>query len=209
MGLFVLAAIFFLTAWSFSYWQAWMYLATLFIPMLFVLAYMLNNAPDLLERRMRMREHESEQKQLIKISYIIFILTFLLPGFDVRYGWSQMPAFVAIAADLIVFLGYGIFYIVVRENQYASRVIEVDTTQHVISSGPYAVVRHPMYTGLLLLYIFSPIALGSYWAVIPVICMVPIMVGRIFNEEKVLTRDLKGYSEYLIKVRYRLIPGIW
>jgi len=186
-----------------------MYLATLFIPMLFVLAYMLKNAPDLLERRMRMREHESEQKQLIKISYIIFMLTFLLPGFDVRYGWSQMPAFVAIAANLIVLLGYGIFYIVVRENQYASRVIEVDTAQQVISSGPYAVVRHPMYAGLLLLYIFSPIALGSYWAVIPVICMVPIMVGRIINEEKVLTRDLKGYSEYLLKVRYRLIPGIW
>jgi protein-S-isoprenylcysteine O-methyltransferase Ste14 len=205
----VLLAMFFLPAGTFAYWEAWVYLAVLFIPMLLVLIYLLKNDPGLLERRMKMREREAEQKLIVKLSYFHFLLAFLLPGFDKRFGWSNVPAGAVVIADILVLLGYGTFFLVLRENRYASRIIEVEQGQKVISSGPYAMVRHPMYLGLLLLYIFSPLALGSYWAMIPAILIIPIIVARIRNEESVLARDLRGYQEYMQKIRYRLIPGIW
>jgi protein-S-isoprenylcysteine O-methyltransferase Ste14 len=177
--------------------------------MLLVLIYLLKNDPGLLERRMKMREREAEQKLIVKLSYFHFLLAFLLPGFDKRFGWSNVPAGAVVIADILVLLGYGTFFLVLRENRYASRIIEVEQGQKVISSGPYAMVRHPMYLGLLLLYIFSPLALGSYWAMIPAILIIPIIVARIRNEESVLARDLGGYQEYMQKIRYRLIPGIW
>ncbi len=205
----VLLAMFLLPAGTFAYWEAWGYLAILFIPMSFVLNYLLKNEPELLERRMRMREKEAEQKLIIKFSYLYFLLTFLLPGFDKRMGWSNVPAGVVIAADIFVLIGYGIFLLVLRENRYASRIIEVEQEQKVISSGPYAIVRHPLYLGVSLMYILSPLALGSYWAMIPSILIIPILVLRIKNEESVLLRDLKGYPEYMQKTKHRLLPGIW
>lgn len=208
-ALLVLSAMFFLPAWTFAYWQAWIYLAILFIPMLFVLVYLFRNDPELLARRMKTREREAEQKLIVKISFIPFLLAFLLPGFDVRLGWSHVPAGVVIAADILVLLGYGIVFLVFRENSYTSRVIEVEQGQKVVSSGPYAVVRHPMYLGILIMYVISPLALGSYWAVLPALLTIPVLVARIRNEENVLARDLKGYQEYKLRTRYRLIPGIW
>jgi protein-S-isoprenylcysteine O-methyltransferase Ste14 len=205
----VLFAFFFLPAGTFSYWEAWAYMAIIFIPMLLVLAYLLKNDPDLLERRMKMRERETEQKLIVKLSVFQFLLAYLLPGFDQRFGWSNVPAAVVIVAELLVLLGYGIFFLVLRENRYASRVIEVEQEQQVISSGPYKIVRHPMYLGLLAFYIFSPLALGSYWAMIPALLIVPIFIARIRNEEIVLSRDLKGYQEYMQRTPNRLIPGIW
>ena len=205
----VLFAMFFLPAGTLAYWEAWGYLAILFIPMSFVLNYLLKNEPELLERRMRMREKEAEQKLIIKFSYLYFLLTFLLPGFDKRMGWSNVPAGVVIAADILVLIGYGIFLLVLRENRYASRIIEVEQEQKVIRSGPYAIVRHPLYLGVSLMYILSPLALGSYWAMIPSILIIPILVLRIKNEESVLLRDLKGYPEYMQKTKHRLLPGIW
>ena len=205
----VLSAVFFLPAGTFAYWEAWVYLAILFIPMLFVVIYLLKNDRELLARRMKMREREAEQKLIIKLSYIPFLLAFLLPGFDKRFGWSNVPVGVVVLADILVLLGYGIVFLVFRENRYASRIIEVEQEQTVISSGPYAIVRHPMYLGSLLLYILSPLALGSYWAMIPAILIIPIIVARIRNEESVLARDLNGYQEYMQKTGYRLIPGIW
>ena len=205
----VLSAVFFLPAGTFAYWEAWVYLAILFIPMLFVVIYLLKNDRELLARRMKVREREAEQKLIIKLSYIPFLLAFLLPGFDKRFGWSNVPVGVVVLADILVLLGYGIVFLVFRENRYASRIIEVEQEQTVISSGPYAIVRHPMYLGSLLLYILSPLALGSYWAMIPAILIIPIIVARIRNEESVLVRDLNGYQEYMQKTRYRLIPGIW
>jgi len=202
-------AIFFLTAGTFLYWEAWAYLATLIAPMLLVTAYLLKNDPGLLERRMRMREKIVEQKLIIMLSYIPFLFAYILPGFDKRFGWSNVPAVVVIIADCSVLIGYGIIFLVFQENSYTSRIIEVEQGQTVIQSGPYAVVRHPMYIGAIFLYFFSPLALGSGWAMIPVIFFIPILVARILNEEKVLARDLKGYKEYMQKVRYRLIPGIW
>jgi len=205
----VLSAVFFLPAGTFAYWEAWVYLAILFIPMLFVVIYLLKNDRGLLARRMKMREREAEQKLIIKLSYIPFLLAFLLPGFDKRFGWSNVPVGVVVLADILVLLGYGIVFLVFRENRYASRIIEVAQEQTVINSGPYAIVRHPMYLGSLLLYILSPLALGSYWAMIPAILIIPILVARIWNEESVLARDLNGYQEYMQKTRYRLIPGLW
>jgi protein-S-isoprenylcysteine O-methyltransferase Ste14 len=205
----LLLAMFFLPAGTFAYWEAWVYLTVLLIPMLLVLIYLLRNDPELLERRMRMSEKESEQKLIIKISYLYYLVVFLLPGFDKRFGWSNVPVVVVIVADILVLVGYGIFFLVLKENRYASRIIEVEQEQKVISSGPYAIVRHPMYVGVSLMYIFTPLALGSYWAAIPSLLIIPLLVARIRNEESVLGRELKGYKEYMQKTKYCLIPGIW
>jgi protein-S-isoprenylcysteine O-methyltransferase Ste14 len=208
-GFFVLGGMFFLPAGTFAYWEAWTYIAVLFIPMFFVFIYLIKNEPELLARRLKMKEKEAEQSLIIKLSYIPFLIAFLLPGFDKRFGWSNVPVVVIIISDILVLLGYGIFFLVLKENPYASRIVEVEPEQTVITSGPYAKVRHPMYSGVLLLYIFSPLALGSYWAIIPTIFIIPVILARILNEEKILARDLKGYKEYMQKTRYRLIPGIW
>lgn len=205
----ILFTMFFLPAGTFAYWEAWVYLTILLIPMILVLIYLVKNDPGLLERRMRMREKEAEQKLIIKISYLCFLLVFLLPGFDKRFEWSSAPVVVVIVADVLVLLGYGIFFLVLRENRYASRIIEVEQEQKVIRSGPYAIIRHPMYLGVSLMYILSPLALGSYWAMIPSLLIIPLLVARIRNEESLLGRELKGYQEYVQKTKYRLIPGIW
>lgn len=208
-GIPVLMLLLFLPAGTWNYWQAWVYLAVLFTPMLFALVYMLKVAPDLLERRMRAREKESVQKGIITVSLVYFLVVFMLPGLDQRFGWSDVPTAVIIAADLIVLLGYGIVLLVFRENRYASRVVEVEQEQSVISSGPYSIVRHPMYVGMLLMYISSPLALGSWWALLPALLMIPILMARIRNEEIVLVRDLPGYTAYMQQVKYRLLPGVW
>lgn len=209
LSIIVLFAIFFIPAGTFAYWQAWIYLVVLLCPFVFVLIYLFKNAPDLLERRMHVREREKEQNIIVKSSYLFFLLAFLLPGFDFRFGWSHIPAALVIAADVLVFAGYMFVFLVFRENQYASRVIEVEEEQQVISTGPYALVRHPMYLGSVVMYLVSPIALGSYWAFIPALFILPILILRLLNEEKVLERDLKGYKEYMAKVKYHLFPGIW
>jgi protein-S-isoprenylcysteine O-methyltransferase Ste14 len=209
IGISLLSAMFFLSAGTFAYWEAWVYLAVLFIPISLILSYFLKNDPELLERRMRMKEKEKSQKLIVKISYLYFFLTFLLPGFDKRFGWSDVPVVVVIIADILVMFGYGIFSLVLRENRYASRIIEVEKDQKVISSGPYAIVRHPMYLGILIMYTFSPLALGSYWAIIPAIMIIPILVARVWNEEHILAKELNGYQKYMQKTKYRLIPGIW
>ena len=140
---------------------------------------------------------------------LFFFAAFLIPGFDKRFGWSSVPLEVIIIADAIVVGGYLLFVIVLRENRYASRIIEVEKKQKVITTGPYAFVRHPMYSGVLLMYGFSPLALGSYWGMIPNALLILLIVARIRNEEKVLKQELEGYREYTQKVKYRLVPGIW
>jgi protein-S-isoprenylcysteine O-methyltransferase Ste14 len=204
-----LLAMFFLPAGTWTYWEAWVYLAIVFIPMVLALIYFIKKFPEVLERRMRMREKESGQKLIAKLFFLYFLLIFLLPGFDKRFEWSDSPVGVVIVADILVLVGYGFIVLVVRVNQYASRIIEVEQGHQIITHGPYAIVRHPMYAGGLLLYLFSPLALGSYWAMIPALLIIPLLVARILNEEKVLVRDLDGYEEYLQSTRYRLIPGLW
>ena len=201
----LLAAMFFLPAGTWNYWQAWLYLAVLLIPMGWTLAHYLKKDPELLERRMRTREKERRQRVIIFLSYPVFLAAFLLPGLDRRYGWSRVPVGLVLLANLVVLAGYLLFLRVLKENRFLSRVVEVDARQSVIDTGPYAVVRHPMYAGILPLYLFSPLALGSFWALIPAAFLPLIIIARIFNEEKVLCRELPGYADYLRRVRFRLI----
>jgi protein-S-isoprenylcysteine O-methyltransferase Ste14 len=205
----LLAAIFFIPAGTLDYWEAWVYCAVLFIPLLFVLAYLLKKDPELLARRMRLKEKQSTQRLVVGISGILFLIGFLIPGLDHRFGWSHIPVEAVLAADLLVILGYTLVFLVFRENPFTSRVVEVEAGQQVISTGPYALVRHPMYLGTSIMWIATPVALGSYWA-LPVFLIMPlVLVFRIRNEEEVLLRELPGYREYLQKARYRLVPGIW
>jgi protein-S-isoprenylcysteine O-methyltransferase Ste14 len=209
LGIVVLGLIFFLSAGTIRYWHAWVFLAILFIPMFFVLLYLVKYDPALLERRMRTKEKEVPQKLVIKLSTIPFLAAFLIPGLDYRFGWSSVPFVVIIAADIMVFCGYIFFFLVLRENSYASRVVEVDKEQKVISTGPYAYTRHPLYLAVLTIYLFGPLALGSFWALIAMIPLPFVLILRIKNEENLLKRELAGYDEYTAEVRYRLIPGIW
>jgi protein-S-isoprenylcysteine O-methyltransferase Ste14 len=199
----------FLPAGTLDYWQAWIYCAVLFIPMFFVVFYFLKKNPELLERRMRMKEKEEKQKTIIKIGYILFFIGFIIPGLDYRYHWSDVPDLIVISANAIVLAGYIFFFFVLRENSYASRIIEVEKGQKVITTGPYAIVRHPMYMGVLLMYLFTPLALGSYWAIFFFLPLFPLIVVRLLNEEEVLLRELPDYKEYCLKTRYHLIPFIW
>jgi protein-S-isoprenylcysteine O-methyltransferase Ste14 len=209
LGIPALLLILFLPAGTFDYWQAWTYLAILLIPMSIVMIYFLKTAPEFLVRRMKLKEKESEQKIIVKLALIPFLLAFILPGIDMRLGWSNVPILIIVAAEILVCVGYIFVILVFKENRYASRIIEVEKGQKVIQSGPYRLVRHPMYLGSTLMYVASPLALGSYWAIIPATFIIPILIARILNEESVLTKELEGYSEYKLKTKYRLIPGIW
>jgi protein-S-isoprenylcysteine O-methyltransferase Ste14 len=209
MALILVGLMLFLPAGSLNYWEAWIYCGVIFIPMFFVVFHFLKKDPELLERRMRLREKEDKQKAIIKIAFFFFFIGFLIPGLDHRYHWSNVPVALVIAADIIVFLGYLLFFFVLRENSYASRIIEVEKEQKVITTGPYAIVRHPMYLGVLLMYLFTPLALGSYWALIFFLPLLPLIILRLLNEEEVLSKELPGYQEYCRKTRYRLFPFIW
>jgi protein-S-isoprenylcysteine O-methyltransferase Ste14 len=208
-GFVILLGVFLLSAGTMAYWEAWAYLAILFLPMTLVFVYLLKHDPELLERRMRTKEKEAEQSRIIKLGWVCYVLAFLLPGFDRRFDWSHVPVVAVAAADLLVLLGYGLFIRVLRENSYASRVVEVEQGQRVVTTGPYAIVRHPMYVAVIIMFVFTPVALGSWWAVIPAAPMIAVLVARIRNEEQVLLRELRGYSEYVQVTKYRLIPGVW
>jgi len=205
----VLAAVLFIPAGTLKYWEAWVYIAVLLIPMAFAVRYLLRRSPELLERRLQVRERETAQKRVIGAGWVLFLAMFILPGLDFRFGWSSVPVPVVLAADLIVLLGYGLIIRVFAENQYAARTVQVEEEQRVIKTGPYAIVRHPMYVGTLMMYLVTPLALGSYWALIPAAFIIPMLVVRIRNEEQVLERDLAGYREYKLETKYRVVPGVW
>lgn len=208
-GILVMGAIFFLPAGTVRYWEAWLYMAVLFVPMSIFALYLLRANPALLERRMKTREAESQQRWIIALLSLLFLIIFVLPGFDKRFGWSSVPAWLVIAANGMVLVGYLLVVFVLLKNEYAARTIEVEERQQVITAGPYALVRHPMYTAMTLIIIFSALALGSYWALIPAALFPLLLVARILNEEAVLHRDLAGYDDYCQTVRYRLLPGVW
>ena len=206
---FILLGMLLVPAGTTDYWEAWAYIAVLFVPMTFVFVHLLNKDPELLERRMRAKEKEAKQRLVIKLGSLCYILVFLVPGFDRRLGWSDVPVAAVVAADVFVLLGYGLFVLVLRENRYASRVVEVQEGQQLVTTGPYAVVRHPMYVAIVVMLACTSIALGSYWAALPALLMIAVLIVRIRNEEEVLSRQLQGYTEYMQRTRYRLIPGVW
>jgi protein-S-isoprenylcysteine O-methyltransferase Ste14 len=195
-----------------DFWEAWAFLSVFFFPVLFITLYFLRKDPKLIERRLRVgpvAEKRMSQKLIQSIASLFFILSFLVPGFDHRFHWSLVPTILVIAADGILLLGFFIVFFVFKENSYTSAVVEVGTDQKVICTGPYAVVRHPMYSGALLLFFFMPISLGSWWALLLALPMFVVIVLRLLDEEKFLLRSLAGYGEYCQNVRYRLIPRIW
>jgi protein-S-isoprenylcysteine O-methyltransferase Ste14 len=209
IGIPILFLILFLPAWTINYLEGWIFLAILLIPMTFVMIYFLNKKPEFLIRRMKFREKEEAQKKIIALGYLPILIQFILPGIDKRMGWSNIPLSIEVSADLIVLAGYLMIFWVFKENEFASRIIEVDEKQEVIQTGPYRIVRHPMYLGTMVMYFTAPIALGSYWALIPALLIIPILIARIVNEEKVLEKELLGYSEFQKKTKYRIIPGVW
>jgi len=198
-----------LPAGTMNYWQVYTYFGVILVPMLFVLWYFLKNDPRFLERRARVAEKEKEQKLIQWINLPIFISAFIIPGLDRRFGWSDVPVEVIIITDAVILGGYLIIFLVFRQNSYASRIIEVNIGQKVITTGLYSLVRHPMYLGVLIMYLPTPMALGSYWGLIPMAILPVSLVFRILNEEKVLSENLEGYNEYCLTTKYRLIPHIW
>jgi protein-S-isoprenylcysteine O-methyltransferase Ste14 len=202
-------ALIFIPAGTLAYWEGWLYLVILLVPMFFVFRYLLKNDPALLERRLQMREADRAQRRIIGVSLLYVLLLFAIPGLDRRFGWSDVSPLVVLAADGVVLLGYALFALVLRENSYASRTIQVEAGQHVITTGPYRFVRHPMYLAATLMYLATPLALGSIWGLIPAALIIPILVARIINEERVLDQELAGYLDYKRVTTYRLVPGIW
>jgi len=208
-GVILLGCLLFLPAGTFAFWQAWLYMGLLFIPAAIVGAVLFVKDPQLLERRMRRREKETAQKRIVAAASIVFVAVYLISGFDRRWDWSSVPPAVVLAADILILLGYLLFILTIRENRYASRAVAVEDSQVVISTGVYALVRHPMYIAITFMFGLSPLALGSYWALIPAVLVPLVLVVRINHEERLLRRDLDGYEQYCRKVKYRLLPLIW
>jgi protein-S-isoprenylcysteine O-methyltransferase Ste14 len=208
-GAIVYAGIFFSTAGTFRYWEAWLFMATLFIPMILSVRYFLRTDPEFLRRRLKAREERGKQKVLQVLGTVFWIPLIFIPGLDHRLGWTTVPVALVLLADVLVLVGYYLAFLTMRENRYASRTIKVEEGQEVITTGPYARVRHPMYVGTGLMVLASPVALGSYVALVPTLLAPVFLVLRILDEEKVLREELPGYREYSQQVRYRLIPGLW
>ena len=208
-GVLLIGAFVLLPAGTFDYWQAWLYTAVLFTPLVVMAVILLVFDPAFLGRRMNLRESQSEQKLAIAGLSLLIIVLLLIPGFDRRFSWSQVPTWLVLISDGLILLGFLLFGLTMRENRFAGRVVEVQEEQKVISSGPYALVRHPMYLAVTLIFGFTPLALGSYWGLIASILFPLMLVPRILNEEKVLREGLSGYKEYTFKVRWRLMPLVW
>jgi protein-S-isoprenylcysteine O-methyltransferase Ste14 len=205
----IMMAMLFIPAGTLDYWEAWVYLGLVLALAVGAGLWLFRHSPQLLTRRMRMREPTRQQVGIVSLAGVVMIAAFLLPGFDHRWGWSQVPIALVIGADAVVLVSYLFVFWVQSVNEFASRVVEVEQGHRLVDTGPYAIVRHPMYLGMMWFMLATPLALGSYWAVIPALGIVPALMVRILAEEAVLRRDLPGYGAYTERVRHRLLPGIW
>lgn len=208
----VLGLTIFLPAWTLDYWQAWILVTIFFACTLAVTLYLMKNDPKLLERRVKAgvgAEQERSQKIIQAIAALVFIAIFVVSVLDHRFGWSTVPTSLIALGDILIVLGFYLVFLVFKENTFASGTIEVGAEQKVIASGPYALVRHPMYISALVMLLGVPLALGSLWGLIAIIPMVFVLVVRLLDEEKFLAKNLAGYEEYQGKVRYHLLPLIW
>lgn len=208
-GALLVGALLFVPAGTVRYPQAWLLLIILFIPMFTAGIVMMMKNPDLLRKRLNLKERQSEQKEVVAFSAVMFISAFILAGLNFRFGWMVIPEWSAYAAAAVFLLGYVLYAEVLRENQYLSRTIEVQEGQNVVDTGMYGVVRHPMYMCTLLMFLSMPLILGSPVSFLVTLLYIPIIIKRIHNEEKVLEEGLPGYTEYEKKVTKRLVPLVW
>lgn len=208
----VMGLLIFVPAGTLHYWQAWTYLLVYFAASWWITLYLMRRDPALLQRRMSggpTAEKQPAQKIIMQISSVAFIAVLLVPALDHRFGWSAVPPALAVAGDLVTAWSFHAVFRVFRENSYASSTIEIAEAQQVISSGPYARVRHPMYAGALPLFLGTPLALGSWWGLLAFVFALPVLVWRLLDEERFLAAHLAGYREYCARVRWRLLPGIF
>ena len=208
-GLLLVGLLIFLPAGTFCYTYGWLFVGLLFVPMLIAGLVMLFKSPDFLKKRLDAKEKQATQKGVLAFSGLMFIAGFVVAGLDFRFGWSYMPDWVVIAASALFLIAYGLYAEVMRENAYLSRTIQVEQGQKVVDTGLYGIVRHPMYAVTILLFLMIPLILGSWYALIAFAFYPAIIVVRLKDEEKLLTKELLGYAEYKKKVKYRLIPFIW
>lgn len=208
-GLLLVGLLIFLPAGTFAYAYGWLFLGLLFAPMLIAGFVMLAKSPEFLKKRLDAKEKQAAQKGVLAFSGLMFVAGFVVVGLDFRFGWSQMPDWVVIAASVLFLVAYALYAEVMRENAYLSRSIKVEDGQTVVDTGLYGIVRHPMYAATVLLFLMIPLVLGSWYALIAFAFYPAIIVVRLTDEENLLTKELPGYAEYKQKVKYRIIPFIW
>jgi protein-S-isoprenylcysteine O-methyltransferase Ste14 len=205
----ILPLFFLVVGGSLRWLEAWIYCIILFVPMTTFVTWMVQHDPSFLARRFKLRERERIQHRIQAWGFPFILATLIVAGLDRRYGWSEPPKAAVVTAIALSLGGYLMILRVFVENRWAGRTVETFSEQHVVSTGPYALVRHPMYSGIIILLIATPVALGSWWAALPALAYVPFIVLRIRNEEEVLVRELPGYEEYRRRVRHRLVPFLW
>ena len=208
-GVVLVGALVFWPAGTLNFWNGWLFMGLLFVPMFLAGIVMMIKSPELLRKRLDAKEKESEQKQVVALSGLMFIAGFILAGLNFRFGWIIFPKLVVIIASVLFVIAYILYAEVLRENAYLSRTIEVQENQKVIDTGLYGIVRHPMYAVTILLFLVMPLVLGSIISFLVFLVYPIIIAKRIKNEEEVLEKDLEGYSEYKKKVKYKMIPFIW
>ena len=208
-GLLITGAMLFVPAGTLAYRGAWLFIALLFTPILVMGVVLFIKNPELLRKRLEMKEREKEQKSVVALSGLLLVASFIVAGLDCRFGWSNVSSAIVIIASVVLLVGYALYAEVLRENVYLSRVVEVQEGQRVIDTGLYGIVRHPMYFAVTLLYLSIPLVLGSWWALLVMSPCILLLALRIKNEEKVLHQGLKGYTAYTERVRYRMIPWVW
>jgi len=214
LGPVLIAALLFVSAGSLKFWQGWTYMALVSIPLIASVGYFYKHDPKLMERRLQSKETVSEQERLMRWWKAAFLLAFLLPGLDYRFGWSRtligvVPPWLILFSDALVLCGFLLVIWVMKVNSFAARTIQVEPGQKVITTGPYHMVRHPMYSAGLIISFATPLALGSYIAWPVFALLIPFYVFRLLNEEKVLRQELPGYSEYCARTHFRLVPFVW
>ena len=208
-GLLITGVMLFVPAGTLAYRGAWLFIALLFTPILVMGVVLFIKNPELLRKRLEMKEREKEQKSVVALSGLLLVASFIVAGLDCRFGWSNVSSSIVIVASVVLLVGYALYAEVLRENVYLSRVVEVQEGQRVIDTGLYGIVRHPMYFAVTLLYLTIPLVLGSWWALLVISPCVILLALRIKNEEQVLHQGLPGYTDYTERVRYRMIPWVW
>ena len=208
-GVLLIGILLFVPAGSFSYWNGWLLMAVLFVPMIVAGFVMMKKSPELLQKRLNAKEEQSEQKTVIVLSGLMFLAAFIVAGLNYRFGWIALPNWIVYVATAVFLLGYVLYAEVLRENAYLSRTVEVQEDQKVVDTGLYGIIRHPMYLSTFLLFLSMPLVLGSVISFVIMLVYIPIIAKRIRNEEKVLEEGLEGYSDYKKRVKNKVVPFIW